>query len=144
MDDPHLPPPPPSLPAEETTAKGPETVSSPPRVALGPVGVPPPPPPPPPPLVMPVPPEAPPIESKRVLAGVTAILFGFIGLHKFILGYTGEGVVMLLVTFIGGFCTAGVSILATATIGFIEGIVYLSKSDAEFVREYQVGRKEWF
>lgn len=89
-------------------------------------------------------PASPAIESKRVLAGVTAILFGFIGLHKFILGYTGEGVVMLLVTFVGGFCTAGVSILATATIGFIEGIVYLSKSDAEFVREYQVGRKEWF
>ena len=143
MDDPHVPPPP-SLPADETAGKAPETVPGPPRVALGPAAVPPPPPPPPVPSPALAQPQAPAIESKRVLAGVTAILFGLIGLHKFILGYTSEGVVMLLVTFVGGFCTAGVSVLATATIGFIEGIVYLSKSDAEFVREYQVGRKEWF
>jgi hypothetical protein len=29
-------------------------------------------------------------------------------------------------------------------IGLIEGILYLSKSDEEFVRTYVDGRKEWF
>jgi hypothetical protein len=29
-------------------------------------------------------------------------------------------------------------------IGLIEGIIYLCKSDEEFVRTYVDGRKEWF
>ena len=29
-------------------------------------------------------------------------------------------------------------------IGFIEGIIYLTKSDQEFINEYQVGKKGWF
>jgi hypothetical protein len=29
-------------------------------------------------------------------------------------------------------------------IGFIEGILYLAKSDEEFIRVYQVGKKGWF
>jgi hypothetical protein len=31
-----------------------------------------------------------------------------------------------------------------AIIGLIEGIVYLTKSDEEFVRTYVDGRREWF
>jgi TM2 domain-containing membrane protein YozV len=88
--------------------------------------------------------DALPHDSKRVLAGVLAILLGFVGVHKFVLGYREAGAVMLLVTFIGGLCTSGLSILAAWVVGVIEGIVYLSKSDSEFVREYQVGRREWF
>jgi hypothetical protein len=29
-------------------------------------------------------------------------------------------------------------------IPFIEGIIYLTKSDEEFYNTYQVGQKEWF
>ena len=29
-------------------------------------------------------------------------------------------------------------------IGLIEGIIYLTKSDADFIQTYQVGKKEWF
>jgi hypothetical protein len=29
-------------------------------------------------------------------------------------------------------------------IGLIEGIIYLTKSDEDFVRTYVDGRKEWF
>jgi TM2 domain-containing membrane protein YozV len=88
--------------------------------------------------------EARPEDSMRVLAGVLAILFGYAGVHKFVLGYREAGAVMLLVTFVGSLCTSGISLLAAWVVGVIEGIVYLSKSDAEFVREYQVGRREWF
>ena len=65
-----------------------------------------------------------------------------LGIHKFILGYTGAGHwSLLLVTVLTcGSCRHGDQHL----IGLIEGIVYLCKSDEEFVRTYVDGRKEWF
>lgn len=33
---------------------------------------------------------------------------------------------------------------AGSIIGLIEGIIYLTKSDEEFVQTYQVERKAWF
>ena len=82
----------------------------------------------------------PPQESKRILAGVLGILLGSLGIHKFVLGYTVPGVIMLLVTLL----TCGILGTAMGIIGLIEGIIYLTKSDAEFITTYQVGRKEWF
>jgi hypothetical protein len=32
----------------------------------------------------------------------------------------------------------------TALLGFIEGIIYLTKSDEEFYQTYQVNKKGWF
>jgi hypothetical protein len=29
-------------------------------------------------------------------------------------------------------------------IGMVEGAIYFSKTDAEFIRTYQQGRKNWF
>jgi len=37
-------------------------------------------------------------ESKRVIAGVLGILFGSMGIHKFVLGYTKEGLIQLGLT----------------------------------------------
>ena len=75
-------------------------------------------------------------DSKRVLAGVLGIVLGELGIHKFILGYTKEGVLQILLTFI----TCGIAGL----IGKIEGIIYLVKSDEQFIEEYQVNKKGWF
>lgn len=75
-------------------------------------------------------------ESKRVLAGILAILIGSIGIHKFILGYTKEGIIQIVATFI----TCGIA----GIIPFIEGIIYLTKSDEEFIETYQVNQKGWF
>ena len=36
--------------------------------------------------------------DKKVLAGVLGIVVGAFGIHKFVLGYTTEGVIMLLIT----------------------------------------------
>jgi hypothetical protein len=36
--------------------------------------------------------------SNKIAAGVCGILLGSLGIHKFILGYTGAGLIMLLVT----------------------------------------------
>jgi len=78
--------------------------------------------------------------ANKIPAGVCGILLGALGVHKFILGYTGAGLIMLLVTLL----TCGLASFVTHTIGLIEGIIYLCKSDEEFVRTYVDGRKEWF
>jgi TM2 domain-containing membrane protein YozV len=36
--------------------------------------------------------------DKKIAAGVCGILLGSLGIHKFILGYTTEGIIMLLVS----------------------------------------------
>ena len=75
-------------------------------------------------------------ENKKVLAGVLALLLGYLGIHKFILGYTKEGIIQIVITLVS-FGLAGI-------IPFVEGIIYLTKSDEEFYNTYQVGRKGWF
>jgi len=72
--------------------------------------------------------------DKKVVAGILAILLGGFGVHKFYLGYTKEGVIQLLLSLV---CIGGI-------IGIIEGIIYLTKSDAEFAATYVTGRKGWF
>jgi len=87
-------------------------------------------------------------DNKKVLAGIMAILFGSLGVHKFILGYNSEGVILLVLTAIGyaTLCIlVGAFILTlTGIIGLIEGIIYLTKSDAEFYETYQRNKKAWF
>ena len=78
--------------------------------------------------------------SNRILAGIMGLLFGGLGIHKFVLGYTGAGVIMLAITLL----TCGYGWIVMGLIGFIEGVVYLTKSDREFHRDYVVRRREWF
>ncbi|HXM36655.1 MAG TPA: TM2 domain-containing protein [Pyrinomonadaceae bacterium] len=74
--------------------------------------------------------------DKKLAAGLCGILLGGFGVHKFILGYTTEGIIEIVITFL----TCGLGHF----IGLIEGIIYLTKSDEEFVRTYIQGRKGWF
>jgi len=78
--------------------------------------------------------------SNKIPAGICGILLGGFGVHKFILGYTGAGLIMLLASLLTCFIASPVF----SIIGLIEGIIYLCKSDEEFVRIYVDGRKEWF
>lgn len=78
--------------------------------------------------------------SNKIAAGICGILLGGLGVHKFILGYTGAGLIMLLCSVLTCFAASPIFHL----IGLIEGIIYLTKSDEEFVRIYVDGRKEWF
>ncbi|MBC9798582.1 TM2 domain-containing protein [Sinomicrobium weinanense] len=79
---------------------------------------------------------APENRSKRLLAGVLAILIGFLGIHKFVLGYIKEGIVQIVFTVV----TFG----AGGLISLIEGILYLARSDEDFYRTYQIGKRSWF
>ncbi len=74
--------------------------------------------------------------DKKIPAGICAILVGWLGVHKFVLGYTNEGIIQLIL----GIVTCG----ATSIISIIEGIIYLTKSDEEFVRTYVQNKKGWF
>ncbi len=75
-------------------------------------------------------------ENKKLIAGILAIVIGSLGIHKFILGYTQEGIIQIVITIV----TCGLG----GIIGLIEGIIYLTKSDEEFYQTYQVGKKGWF
>ena len=78
--------------------------------------------------------------DKKLAAGLCGILLGGFGIHKFILGYKTEGLIMLLVTLL----TCGMAGFITGIIGLVEGVIYLTKSDEEFVRTYIQGQKGWF
>ena len=90
--------------------------------------------------IAPPPSTSDPRASSKLAAGICGILLGGLGIHKFILGYTGAGLIMLLVSIL----TCGIGGIVMHVIGLIEGIIYLCKPDDEFVRVYVDGRKEWF
>jgi TM2 domain-containing membrane protein YozV len=80
------------------------------------------------------------VPGKKIAAGICAILLGSFGIHKFILGMTTPGIIMLLVTVL----TCGVGGAVMWVIGIIEGIIYLTKSDEQFYQDYIVNKKDWF
>lgn len=80
---------------------------------------------------------APQQESKRVLCGIMGIIFGGLGIHRFILGDVTGGILRILITLLTCGTFGGL-------IGLIEGIIYLTKSDADFVQIYQVQKRGWF
>jgi len=75
-------------------------------------------------------------ENKKLVAGILAILIGSIGVHKFVLGYTKEGILQIVLTIV----TCGFG----GIIPLIEGIIYLTKSDEEFYQTYQINKRGWF
>jgi TM2 domain-containing membrane protein YozV len=74
--------------------------------------------------------------DKKIVAGICAILVGWLGVHKFVLGYTTEGIIQLCI----GIVTCG----ASSILSIIEVIIFLTKSDEEFVRTYVQNKKGWF
>jgi len=84
------------------------------------------------------------INNKKLAAGLTGVFLGAFGVHKFILGYTKPAVIMLVVSLAGGAVTCGVASFVMGVIGLIEGIIYLTKTTAEFQAEYIDAEKPWF
>ncbi len=80
------------------------------------------------------------IQSKKTSAGICAILLGGLGVHKFILGYTNAGIITILISVLT--CGAGAAFMGI--IGLVEGIIYLTMTDAQFYETYIANKKEWF
>ena len=83
------------------------------------------------------------VSSTKIAAALFAFFLGAFGAHKFYLGYTKQGIIMLLV-FLFGFILLGIPSIIIGVIAFIEFILYLVKSDEEFEKTYIVGKKPWF
>lgn len=80
----------------------------------------------------------------HVAAGLLAIFLGSFGVHKFYLGYNSAGFVMLAVSIVGSLLTLGIAAGVMCVIGFIEGIIYLVKSQTDFEQLYVYNKREWF
>lgn len=82
-------------------------------------------------------------EKQKLVAGLLAIFLGWLGIHKFYLGYQKEAIIMLCCGILG-FIICGIPTSVVSIIGIIEGILYLTKSDAEFKATYVDNKKPWF
>ena len=82
--------------------------------------------------------------NKKVVAGITAILLGGFGVHKFVLGYNKEGLILLALTVILSILSFGLLSFLVWVFTLIEGIIYLTKTDEEFYSTYQDAKKPWF
>ncbi len=84
-------------------------------------------------------------EKNRLIAALLAcpFLLGMFGLHKFYMGKTSAGIIMLLCSTIGWVLIA-IPPLLMFLICFIEMIIYLVKSDQSFYEDYVAGNKSWF
>lgn len=101
------------------------------------------------------------VAQKKLIAGLLGIILGSLGIHKFYLGLTTPGVVMLgvnigawVLAILLGILTLGAGLIVTVPLaalvsgaigllGLVEGILYLTKSDADFQRDYVLGKKPW-
>ncbi len=67
--------------------------------------------------------------KSKIVAGLLGIFLGGLGIHRFYLGYTGIGLVMLLLSVVGGLgsiaCVPGLGCGLVGIWGLIEGIVCL-------------------
>jgi len=85
------------------------------------------------------------VASKKMTAAIIGIVggvlgLGWIGIHKFMLGKTKAGLIMLL----GSVLTCFIGAIVFNIFALIEGIIYITKSDEEFYETYIIGDKEWF
>jgi TM2 domain-containing membrane protein YozV len=70
--------------------------------------------------------------KNKIVAFLLAWFLGGIGVHKFYLGQTGWGIIYLL------FCWTFIPSIAA----FVEGIIYLTMSDAKFDQLYNGGQAQ--
>lgn len=81
--------------------------------------------------------------KSKIAAGLFAILLGGLGVHKFYLGQTVPGVILLLIS-VFGWILFFIPNIIISIIVLVEGIIMLTKSDDEFQKIYVIDKKLWF
>ena len=79
--------------------------------------------------------------KNRMTAALLAFFLGAFGIHKFYLGYKNPGIITLLCGAVG--ILFFLPWFAALILGFVEGVIYLTKSDEEFQEIYVQNKKEW-
>ncbi len=80
--------------------------------------------------------------KNKIVAALLAFFFGLWGVHKFYLGQTTGGIILLLCGTVGWLLV--IPPFVAGLIALIEAIIYLIKSDDEFYQDYVVNQKKWF
>jgi TM2 domain-containing membrane protein YozV len=75
-------------------------------------------------------------EKSKVVYGVLAIILGWLGIHKFYVGDTKNGLIYLLITV----CSLGMLYWIPAILGLVGGIIALTKDDKEFNQKYVIDK----
>lgn len=81
--------------------------------------------------------------KSKIVAGILALFLGGFGIHKFYLGCTLSGIIMLVI-FLLGFILFGIPSFIIGIIAFIEALIYFFKSDDKFEEIYVNNKKCWF
>ena len=76
--------------------------------------------------------DAGPSGKSRGVAGILAILLGGLGVHYFYMGKSTAGIVFLLISLL----SCGLLAAITGLISLIQGIMFLTQSQAEFEKKY--------
>ena len=71
-------------------------------------------------------------DCNHVMAGLFGILLGAFGIHKFYMGQTQMGCLYI----VAGVVTCGFGFAITCVVGIVEGIIYLSMTQAQFEQKY--------
>ncbi|MDO5530262.1 MAG: TM2 domain-containing protein [Paracoccus sp. (in: a-proteobacteria)] len=80
--------------------------------------------------------------QKRMMAAILAFFLGVFGVHKFYLGKTTPGLVMLGATLLG-WPLLFIPPMVVGLIALVEAIIYFTISDAEFESRYVYGDRGW-
>ena len=82
-------------------------------------------------------------EKSKIVAALLAFFLGGLGIHKFYLGKTTAGIIMLVASLFGAILLL-IPTMIIGVIAFVEFIIYLITPDEDFQRKYVEGDKAWF
>ncbi len=82
--------------------------------------------------------------DKRKVACIAAVFFGFVGAHKFVLGYKREGIIMALISIAAILCQLAPIAALVGIVGFAEAFIYFGMDDKKFNDIYVRWQHPWF